>query len=206
MWKDEMAGTSKLLLSVLSPLAFLLQPTPDRPLVRIVEMSIDNTSVHGVTANACVLVRPDGDFHLEVRVQRLPSPMATLHIYEGSLDEFQMLRLHGLLDARDLRDLEDFQEPHLPLMTSFVKVATAEISRKDHIQKVGYLTWKERTEEPIGPPDTEPASVKEQWQRSRLLLEPLLEWSHAMQLVKMSELPESASTLCDAMAAEQDWN
>jgi hypothetical protein len=192
-----MTGTSKLLFSVLSPLALLLQPTHDRPLVRIGETNMDISSAHGITTNTCVMVQPDGHFHLEVRVQRLPSPTATLHIYEGNLGEFQMLRLQSLLDARGLRDAEDFQAPQLPLTVPAVKVAIAEITREDHIQKVGYLAWNERKDGPTGRPESEPASVEEQWQRSRMLLTPLLEWAHAMQLVKMSELPESASTLCE---------
>jgi hypothetical protein len=190
-----MTGTSKLLLSVLSPLVLLLQQTHDRPLVRIGEMSMD-ISPYGVTTNTCVLVQPDGHVHLEVRVQRLPTPTATLHIYEANLDDFQMLRLHNLLDVPGLRDAGDFQLPKLPLTAPAFKVATVQITREHHIQKLGYLAWNERGDKKKERPESEPEAVKEQWQRSRVMLTPLLQWSHELQLIKMSELPESVSTLC----------
>ena len=191
-----MTAISKLLLFALSPLALLLQPAHERPLVRITEMNMELSS-HGVTTNTCVSVLPDGNFHLEVRVQLLPDP-ATLHIYESKLDDFQMLRLHNLLDVPNLRDAEPFQTPKLPLTTSVFTAATVQISREHDMQKLGYLAWDERVGKENELPESESAAVKEQWRRSRALLAPLLQWSHELPLVKVVELPESASSLCDA--------
>jgi hypothetical protein len=190
-----MIGPSKLLVSVLSPLVFLLQPTYDHSLVRISETNLD-ISPHGVTVSTCVLVQPDGRLHFETRIQQLPAETATLHIYEATLDSFHMLRLNNLLDAPGVRYAETFPMPQLPLTTPTVNAAIVEIPRERSIQKLGYLAWNERSGKQNERPESEPAAVKERWQQSRVLLTPLLQWFHELQFVKMSELPQSASTLC----------
>jgi hypothetical protein len=193
-----MTGVSKLFLSALFPLAILQPSVHEPPLVRIGEMSMDISSSHGITARTCISVQRDGHFHLEVRVQQLPSPTATLHIYEATLNDFQMDRLHNLVDAQSLREAETIHLPKFPVTTPTFQVATVQIRREDRMQKLGYFAWNERAGKDNEPPESEPAAVKEQWLRSRVLLAPLLAWSHELRLMKMRELPESASTLCDA--------
>jgi hypothetical protein len=193
-----MTGASKLFLSALFPLTLLSPSAHESPLVKIYETSIDISAVHGITANNCISVQPDGNFHLEVRVQQLPSPTVTLHIYEATLNDFQMDRLHNLLDAQSLRESETFQSPKLPVSAPTFQVAVVQITREDSMQKLGYFAWNERVGKENERPESEPAAVKEQWLRSRVLLAPLLAWSHELRLMKMRELPESASTLCDA--------
>jgi len=67
------------------------QATP----VRIDEGRFDNEP--GVTSSDCILVMPDGRFHVERRRQVLPSSTATLNIFESSLDSSQLQQLGDIV-------------------------------------------------------------------------------------------------------------
>jgi hypothetical protein len=71
-------------------------------------------SPQGIIANSCISIQRDGHFHLESRWQQLPTPSAILHIYEGTLDDFQLRRLKNLLDSQDIKALGPYPTP-IPL-------------------------------------------------------------------------------------------
>jgi hypothetical protein len=72
------------------------QASSDSFLVRFDEGEFDNE--HGITTSDCMLVKPDGSFHLERRRQQLPSPSAKLSIFESSLDAAWFKQLRDILE------------------------------------------------------------------------------------------------------------
>jgi hypothetical protein len=65
------------------------QPEPTAFLVEVQEGTTD-LSRQGASGHICVLVLPDGRFHLESRTQRLPGAEATLNFSDYSLDSSQL--------------------------------------------------------------------------------------------------------------------
>jgi hypothetical protein len=111
-------------------------PVRKLPLVRIVETSIDLHSF-GITANSCLAIQGNGRFHLETRLQQLPRPQAVLHIYEGTLDAFQLSRLESMLDAHAVREASTYKGPKLPVVVPTIEDVRIEIALADRVQTVG---------------------------------------------------------------------
>jgi hypothetical protein len=163
-------------------------------LLTLRELRMDISSAHGITANTCMSVWPDGQFHLEVRVQQLPNKYATVRIYEGLLNGFQLQRVITVLNSQSVKDIAPFRTPNLP----FDNVVTfahfyAEIAREDQVQKVGYFLWDPKPGDFV---QSISASQKDQWQKDQTTLVPLVQWFHEIEGMKWSELPVDASTLC----------
>jgi hypothetical protein len=163
---------------------------PGAPAVRIREAVVDNQ--HGVTSSTCLLVSPNGRFHLERRHQELPAPKATLGIFESSLDSSQLQQLHSIVGHEGMSTLPEFDaQPvffnNAPWFSSVTVEIETEVSRK-----VGYWLWRE------GDPGPEvSADVKKRWQDSEKTLRPLVEWSHQIEALKLSP-SESGSKQCSA--------
>ena len=95
-------------------------------LVNISESQMD-LSRNGVTAHGCILVLPDGHFHLERRRQQLPASTATLQIFESSLDQTQLETLLGILNDEGIRNLPPYIEPTIPMAVPFSAGSTLKL-------------------------------------------------------------------------------
>jgi hypothetical protein len=144
----------------------------------------------------------DGRFHLETRLQQLPRQQAVLHIYEATLDAFQLSRLESMLDAQAVREASTYKGPKLPVVVPTIANVRIEIARADRVQTVGYFAWNQQTGTDGLSPESTPEALKEEWRSSRLALTPLLGWFHEVEGMKWPELAESHSTLCGDPSTE----
>jgi hypothetical protein len=170
--------------------------TPKPAIFSLHEISMDLSS-HGITANSCIMVAPDGTFHIERRLQQLPQDYAVLHIYESTLDAFQMRRLNNLLDDQSIRDLSRYIPPKTPMAASAFLSVGVRIPREKELQETGYFMWDERTAQANQSPESTPTIIKDQWRATRTTLLPLVQWVHEVEGMKWPEVPESHSNLCD---------
>jgi hypothetical protein len=176
-------------------------PVRKLPLVRIVETSID-LHPSGITATSCIAIQSDGRFHLETRLQQLPHQQAVLHIYEATLDAFQLSRLESMLDAQAVREASTYKGPKLPVMVPTVADIRIEIARADRVQTVGYFAWNKQPGTDGYSPESTPEALKEEWRSSRLTLTPLIGWFHEVEAMRWPEFDESHSTLCGDTSTE----
>ena len=176
-------------------------PVRKLPLVRIVETSIDLHSF-GITANSCITIQGNGRFHLETRLQQLPRPQAVLHIYEGTLDAFELSRLESMLDAHAVREASTYKGPKLPVVVPTIADVRIEIARADGVQTVGYFAWNHEPGTDGLSPESTPEALKEEWSKSRLALAPLVGWFHEVEAMRWPELTESHSNLCGDPSSE----
>jgi hypothetical protein len=168
------------------------QPVPDS-LASLHEISLDITSPNGIIANSCISIQTDGHFHLESRWQQLPTPSAILHIYEGSLDDFQLRHLKSLLDSPNIKGLGPYPTPGLPFGIPKYVSFDAHVAREDHVQNFGYFVFDERREKS----ESIPESVKEQWRVAQTTLIPLVGWFHEIEMMKWPEVSASTSNFCN---------
>jgi hypothetical protein len=176
-------------------------PARKLPLVRIVETSIDLHS-SGITANSCIAIQSNGRFHLETRLQQLPRPRAVLHIYEATLDAFQLSRLESMLDAQAIREASAYKGPKLPMVVSTFANVRIDIARANRVQTVGYLAWNQQPGTDDLSPESTPEALKQEWRSTRLALTPLIGWFHEVEATRWPELDESHSTLCGDPSTE----
>ena len=169
-------------------------PIRKLPLVRIVETSID-LHPSGITANSCIAIQSNGSFHLETRLQQLPRLQAVLHIYEATLDAFQLSRLERMLDAQAVRDASTYKAPKIPMVVATFANVRIDIARADRVQTVGYFAWNQQPgTDGLSPSNPHQKLSGEEWRSSRLALTPLIGWFHEVEAVRWPELDESRST------------
>jgi hypothetical protein len=140
----------------------------------------------------CVVVHPDGQFHLELRRQEFLDGRAALRIYEGTLDAESVQTLKNLLDADAIKKLATPKSPRLPLSDASLEGFSAAISRTDRTQDVGYFVVKAR-----GPDNSD--TVVQEWQESQMALQPLVEWFRALKTFTTPAkhlVSNSRSTVC----------
>jgi hypothetical protein len=176
-------------------------PVRKLPLVRIVETSID-LHPSGITATSCISIQSNGRFHLETRLQQLPRRQAVLHIYEATLDAFQLSRLESMVDAQAVREASAYKGPKLPLVVPTVANVRIDISRADRVQTVGYFAWNQQPGTDGLSPESTREALKEEWRSSRRALTPLVGWFHEVEGMRWPELDESHSTLCGDPSTE----
>jgi hypothetical protein len=148
------------------------QPEPTAFLVEVQEGTTD-LSRQGASGHICVLVLPDGRFHLESRTQRLPGAEATLNLS----DYF----------------LATYVQPAIPMAVPWSHALSARIARSGVVQYIGYWTWRGGT--PAASPNSAPAGVKKGWQESETALRPLVDWLHAIEALKLAP-SDMKSTMC----------
>jgi hypothetical protein len=165
-------------------------PAPRLPLVKIGEWGMD-LHPSGITTGSSIIIQRDGHFHLETRFQQLPSERVVRHVYESTLDAFQLSRLESMLDAQAVRDAPTYQGPKFPLTVPTVAGVTVKIPRGDKVQSVGYFAWNKVPGREDSPPETTPEAIKEEWRSSRVALTPLVGWFHEIEGMKWPELDES---------------
>jgi hypothetical protein len=161
-------------------------PTSVLPL-RIAEAKADNE--HSVTSSACILVQPDGRFHVERRRLSAPSTTATLKIYESTLDSAQLQELITIVGKVE----ESAAPPYEDKGVGFNNApwfATVDISIGDASRRFGYWSWDSRN---AGPQVN--ADVRKGWLESEAALKPLLNWFHRTEGQKLP-LSDSGSNQC----------
>jgi len=158
------------------------KPESIRFLVAIGEATTDLSSL-GTSRHTCILVMPNGRFHLESRVQHLPSSVAKAKIFDYSLDSQQLQRLRDILDDEKIRQLAAYQSPPMPMAVAWSRGFNANIERGTGIQNVGYWTWRGGT--PTASPNSAPESVKKTWQESEIALGPLIDWLHGIESLQL---------------------
>jgi hypothetical protein len=163
----------------------------DMPTVRILESLNDLSLNQGITANSCLVIEPQGTFHMELRRQELPSPVASLKIYEGVLNTSQRDSLRSLLKDNNLASLASSDLPQIPATSNYIKMVKAEIQRGTGTQQLAYGDWSNQTQAREGANLRE---IEHQKQLESALL-PLLNWFHQLQSEHLEEVT-TGSTFC----------
>lgn len=169
------------------------QPMPDSAafVVTIGEATIDHQSA--VTSTDCIVVLPDGRFHLERRKQVAPNPTSSLNIYESSLDSTQLQQLLNIVKKESLTKLPIYALPAFPMAVPWFSTVNAKVARAGQIRTVGYWLWRGGGADDS--PTSTPDNIKKIWKDSEVALQPLLEWFHGIEASKLS--PSNAeSTQC----------
>jgi hypothetical protein len=160
-------------------------------LISIAEGTVDNESV--TTHSDCILVLPDGRFHLERRKQVEASPTTTLDIYESALDSTHIQRLRGILRITSAKESLGYPLPIFPMSASWFSTFNAKIPKNGQVHTVGYWKWRGGTAETS--PNSTPENIKKKWGELEIGLRPLAEWFH--EIVALEKFPtNSDSTLC----------
>jgi len=176
------------------PILGLRQPqdSPDF-LIRITESKAE-LSPTGVTVNDCILVQPNGRFHLERRRQQLPEGRAKLTIYESSLTKAQLQQLREIVEQQSIEELPEFSPPTPPLGVSDFRTLVAELNRETVVKHIGFFSWRGDSR-PGAPPESTPADMKKAWEDSEKALQPLADWFHGLEGRKMPP-SKASSNLC----------
>lgn len=143
-------------------------------LVAIKEGQMD-LSRSGGTSSDCILVLPDGRFHLERRKQQI-SRTASLTIFEASLDQERLASLQAILADKQLTTLPPDVEPKFPIGGSWFRGVEVQIPRDNGIQKVGYFRLPDEQ-----PPRSYTSEEVKAWEVSALRLKPLVDWFHNVE-------------------------
>lgn len=176
------------------PLLGSEQRSPSGPatfLVSLAESEMD-LSRYGVTVGDCVLVLPDGRFHLERRRQDSPGSRTTLKIFESSLTAPEFQQLREILDRESIKNLPPYAQSGTSMMVTRISRFEARIPRGNGVQKAGYYIWYGRI--PQASPDSTPENIKQGWKDSESALQPLVLWFHALEATKLRR--HGKSTLC----------
>jgi hypothetical protein len=151
------------------------QATP----VRIDEGKFDNE--HGVTSSDCILVMPDGQFHLERRRVTTPNPPATLTIFESSLDSSQLEQLGEIISHAETNGLPEYDNQPVGFQNApWFSSAFVDVGQGETVRRFGYWAWDKRN---TGPNVS--ADVKKRWHDSEVALRPLLDWLHGIEGLKL---------------------
>jgi hypothetical protein len=95
-----------------------------------------------VTSTDCIMVLPDGRFHLERRKQVAPNPTSSLNIYESSLDSTQFQQLLNIVKKESITKLPDYAPPAFPMAVPWFSTVNAKVAQAGHIRTVGYWLWR----------------------------------------------------------------
>lgn len=108
--------------------------------IRINEGSTDLSS-NGVNVHECMLVSPDGHFHLERRWQQLPSTTAKLMVFESALTPAQLRELEQILSGDRLKQLPAFGQPPLPMSVPWFQLFSVTLPGEPDVT-LGYVGWR----------------------------------------------------------------
>jgi hypothetical protein len=157
--------------------------------VSVSEVRVDNED--GVTNSECVMVQPDGRFHLERRRQLLPNPTATLDIFESSLDSSQFQHLQDIVSKEGMSRLPEDIPPPVSIDALRFSNVTVRLDSAEGIRRGGYWVLYGRR-----PGATAvPGDVQKRWQESQTALRPLVEWLHGVEALKLPP-SDATSTQC----------
>jgi hypothetical protein len=175
------------------------RPNPSVLLVMMAEGQND-LSRSGVNVHDCIVVMPDGHFHLERRRQQLPSPSATLGIVDSSLNNDQPRLLQSILDDEAIEKLPPYAQPALPMAVPWSRGFDAKIARDSGVQRVGFWLWRGGTLETS--PNSTPDDIKKGWRDSETALRPLLEWLHGIEALNLVSTGRK-SNVCEATYSDK---
>jgi hypothetical protein len=154
------------------------KPAPHPFLLRMFEHEMTLQPVAGPNnVENCIVVFPDGHFHLELRRQEFFDGKATLAVYESSLNPQGLERLQMILDSEDIKRLPAFVQPVPPFDPQGWHGLSGKIMRASGVQVIGYFDWQGK-----GPGNSD--SDKREWQESQVALKPLVEWFHSVKSFK----------------------
>jgi hypothetical protein len=108
--------------------------------------------------HSCILVLADGRFHLEKKVQRLPSSVATVSVFDYSLDSVQLQTLRAILGSGEIRQLPIYSQPLQPIGVPWFYGFNVRIARVTGVQSIGYWTWRGGT--PAARPTLRPRALR----------------------------------------------
>jgi hypothetical protein len=157
----------------------------------IQEATVDHTK--RVTHTECILVLPDGRFHLESRKEVAPNPVSSLSIYESSLDSTQLQQLQDLLKEESIKKLSDYTTPTFPMSVPWFSTFSVKMARGGQSRSVGYWLWRGGTADAF--PNSTPDNIKKTWKDSEIALRPFVKWFHWVQSLKLTP-SDVQSTQC----------
>jgi hypothetical protein len=99
--------------------------------------------VQGLELRECLLIRNDGHYYLETRLQRSPETQNTLTSYEGVIDKPSMERLRRILRDPQLSALPDFMPPTFPLGTATFESIVVSLPEDNKVRQIGYFTTRD---------------------------------------------------------------
>jgi hypothetical protein len=139
----------------------------------IVRVSEGRSTLHSVLGtsnyNNCLIIMPDGRMKLQLRSKEFFDGTDALTTYQSALPNKDLEVLRGVTDDEAVKALPPFGGPLVvPKDVDEWQVLNAEIARSERVQHVGYVTWQ---------PEPDNAA----WNRAKLTLRRLVEWSHAVQ-------------------------
>jgi hypothetical protein len=148
----------------------------------------------------CMQVLPDGRFHLERRIQQLPSPSATLRVFDSWLDTAHFRKLQEILKDEKISELPPYVQPEIPMTAPRFRGVKVDIPRGTQVQSVGYWLWKGGTSD--SSPNNAPDNIKTAWRDSESAMRPLVDWLHCIEALNLGP-SNSASTMCGTTDPEK---
>jgi hypothetical protein len=134
-----------------------------------------NTIDSGLEISECLVVHSDSTYHFEKRVQKMPSMVNELEIYEGSINRLQRDELLNIINAPKLSTLSDYVPPIFPISTSKFELFSVETTINNVQRHLGYFAFAGEAAPNTSPGNT-PENIKQKWQDSRSALQPLVSW------------------------------
>jgi len=159
------------------------QSSDNSLLIRITEAQINATSQGGVSSD-CIVVKTDGQFHLERRLQQLPDPNATVRTYDSSLTDMQLQWLRNILSEDRMQKLPAFVMPD-STGPEFLRRGVAVDFIQDGVARTaGYIGSAGAV--PENQPANASSSVKKSREDAEIALQPLMDWFHGVEETKLS--------------------
>jgi hypothetical protein len=154
------------------------QPAPEPLLVKVGEAKVDNVS--GVVTNDCMLVLPDGRFRIERGRQVVPAD-GSVKVFESSIDSSQLEALWSIVRSQDTDETPTEVAPTAALNVPWFTRVYVTLEIGGRARRSGYWKWRGETPEL----DRTPDEVKKRWQDSEKKLQPLVEWFHGIEALKL---------------------
>jgi len=149
-------------------------------------------SPNGQNVRTCAQVWGDGRFHIEQRIQQLPTPAATLKTLDSSLDSSQLRRLQDIIANESLAELPPFR---WPTGVDLIKFHAFRVNFKlgSRVRDLGYMTPQK-----MFPPKLADTSLEGEWERSEAALQPLVEWFRSLERSSILSASGAEATLCSS--------
>jgi hypothetical protein len=189
-----------LLLIIVNPMMQAQEPslslTPGSFIVWLGERQTD-LSPQGVSSMDCIVVRPDGGFHIEHRTQQLPSTNVKVSVSEGKLTGTELEQLQEIIDRPSIREMaqRSLYNPPRPIGTPVSRANfVATISRDTTLQSIYYQDWSGRD----ASGSTDPAAPTER--AAEQTLQPLVTWFQGVEHAFTSTSPSTQMNSCTLSA------
>lgn len=144
---------------------------------------------------ACVVIRSDGSFRFEHRLQDVNSKSDKTDVFKGKLKRTNLKHLIDMLRRREVRQLPRFTKPSFPLSTSEFHFFNITTGRGGDSFQTGFFAWSGKVPDGASPAST-PRDVKAEWARAQKALAPIVNWFQTLPKLKMTPV-KSQPTQCD---------